>query len=162
MSIFYSPDEGYAGDFIPFYWDGTYHLFYIKDYRDEEKHGRGMPWFHVATRDFLAYKDYGEAIPHGSTEEQDLYVFTGSVLENEDLFHIFYTGHNPVEDWKPRQALMHATSEDLILWKKDEGFLVGADEDKYEADDWRDPFVFWNQAAGEFWMLVAARTRTGP
>ena len=163
MSLFYRPDVGWPGDFIPFYCDGIYHLFYIKDFRDEGKYGRGMPWYHVATRDFLSFQDYGEAIPHGTGEDQDLYVFTGCVVGEGDRFHIFYTGHNPREDGgNPRQAIMHATSDDMISWVKDPEFLIFADESRYEADDWRDPYVFWNEEAREYWMLVAARTRYGP
>ena len=30
----------------------------------------------------------------------------------------------------------------------------------YELDDWRDPFIFWNETAGaEYWMLMTARRR---
>ena len=28
--------------------------------------------------------------------------------------------------------------------------------------DWRDPFPFWNEEAGEYWMLLAAREKAGP
>jgi beta-fructofuranosidase len=46
---------------------------------------------------------------------------------------------------------------------KDDGFpLFVADTGRYEPDDWRDPFVFWNQEAGEYWMLIAARHNSGP
>lgn len=30
MTVLYRPDDGVAGDFIPFFWEGDYHLFYIK------------------------------------------------------------------------------------------------------------------------------------
>jgi sucrose-6-phosphate hydrolase SacC (GH32 family) len=62
--VFYKPQDGWAGDFIPFHWNGEYHLFYLKDRRDEDRFGRGMPWYHVGTRDFRSYSDYGEALPH--------------------------------------------------------------------------------------------------
>ena len=48
MSILYTPDDGVAADFIPFYWNGEYHLFYLKDYRDHEGHGEGTPWWHLS------------------------------------------------------------------------------------------------------------------
>lgn len=32
--VFYRPADGVAADFIPFYWNGEYHLFYLKDYRN--------------------------------------------------------------------------------------------------------------------------------
>ncbi len=52
MSIFFKPDDAWAADFIPFYWQGEYHLFYLKDYRDKAGHGEGIPWWHVGTSRF--------------------------------------------------------------------------------------------------------------
>ena len=53
---------------------------------------------------------------------------------------------------------MHATSHDLRTWRKDPDFrLIAPAAQGYEPHDWRDPFVFWNEAAGEYWMLLAAR-----
>jgi len=163
--VFYNPRDAWAGDFIPFFWEGSYHLFYLKDYRDEEEHGEGTPWFHLSTEDFLHFKEWGEALPRGGKEEQDLYVFTGCVYEKDGVFNIFYTGHNPhyEEEGRPVQAVMRATSADLKNWEKDPANpILLPDQERYEANDWRDPFVFWNEQAGEYWMLLAARTREGP
>jgi len=164
MGLFYKPDDGWAADFIPFFWNGEYHLFYLKDYRDEHGHGLGTPWFHLGTRDFVNFTDYGEALPRGRPDEQDLYVFTGSAIERNGLFHIFYTGHNHIlaEDGKPLQAVMHATSSDLVHWTKDPSGTFWADTSRYDMNDWRDPFVLWNEEAGEYWMLLAARLKGGP
>jgi len=165
MALFYRPQDGVAADFIPFYWKGEYHLFYLKDYRDPQGHGEGTPWFHLATRDFVHFEDWGEALPSGTAADQDLYVFTGSVIERQGVFHIFYTGHNPHmrQQGQAEQGVMHATSTDLRTWTKDTVFKSFAPLDHgYEAHDWRDPFVFWNAAAGEYWMLLAARKQTGP
>ncbi|NLG52218.1 MAG: family 43 glycosylhydrolase [Chloroflexi bacterium] len=165
MSIFYRPMDGVAADFIPFYWNGDYHLFYLKDYRDPEGHGEGTPWFHLVTRDFVHFEDWGEALPRGGPDDQDRWVFTGSVIERQGTFHIFYTGHNGhfAGTGRPVQAVMHATSPDLRTWTKDEGFLFFAPTELgYEPDDWRDPYVFWNEETGEYWMLLAARRASGP
>jgi len=169
-TLFYKPAQGVAADFIPFYWEGKFHLFYLKDFRDPEHHGEGTPWFHLVTSDFVTFEESGEALPRGKQTDQDLYVFTGSVLvENRNIddpiFHIFYTGHNPhyQEQRKPIQAVMHAFSRDLFSWTKDPDFVFFAPEDLgYEADDWRDPFVFWNENSSEYWMLLAARKNQGP
>jgi beta-fructofuranosidase len=161
---FYKPGDGWAGDFIPLFWDGEYHLFYLKDYRDVAGHGEGTPWFHIGTRDFVHYTDYGLALPRGTAEEQDLYVFTGSALRAEGLFHIFYTGHNPYlrQRGQPEQGIMHAVSRDLVAWEKVPADTFFAPADRFEPHDWRDPFVFWNAEAGEYWLLAAARLRDGP
>ena len=163
MSFFYKPEDGWAADFIPFFWDGEFHLFYLKDYRDVETCGEGTPWFHIATQDFCNFTDYGLALPRGTRDEPDLYVFTGSVIEADGLFHIFYTGHNPHfrDQGKPIQGVMHAVSEDLVNWQKVPEDTFFAPGDMYEPHDWRDPFVFWNPEADEYWMLLAARVKDG-
>jgi beta-fructofuranosidase len=165
MSILYRPPDGVAADFIPFYWQGDYHLFYLKDYRDPQGHGEGTPWFHLVTRDFVHFADWGEALARGLAGAQDRWVFTGSVIEVDGTFHIFYTGHNShfKGTGQPVQAVMHATSPDLHTWAKDRDWAFFAPVEKgYEPDDWRDPFVFWNGAQEEYWMLLAARKEAGP
>jgi len=163
MPLFYRPDDGAAADVIPFYWDGAYHLFFLKDYRDPEGRGEGCPWWHLVTRDFVTIEDRGEALPRGAVDAQDPWVFTGSVIERDGQFHIFYTGHNshfPAQG-KPQEAIMHAVSPDLETWTKDPDCRLFAPEG-YEPHDWRDPFVFRNDAVGEYWMLLAARRPEGP
>jgi beta-fructofuranosidase len=164
MSLFYKPHDGWLADVIPFYWRGTYHLFYLKDFRNIEAHGEGTPWCHLTTTDFVRFTDHGEILPRGRPDEQDLYVFTGSVIEHAGQFHIFYTGHNPhfEKQGKPVQAVMHAVSDDLYTWHKVPEDTFYAPADRYEPHDWRDPFVFWDEEAGEFSMLLAARLKEGP
>ena len=160
-NIFYKPENAWAADFIPFFAKGNFRLFYLHDWRDRERFGEGTPWYQIGTRDFLKFEEYGEMLPRGSKSEQDLYVFTGSVIEAEGMYHIFYTGHNPYfqEQGKPVQGVMHAVSADLVSWKKLPEETFYARTDLYEPDDWRDPFVFRNDETGEYWMLLAARLK---
>jgi beta-fructofuranosidase len=162
--FFYKPVDAWAADFIPFYWEGTFYLFYLLDWRDKVKHGEGTPWYLVTTRDFVNFTEHGEMLPRGAKEDQDLWVFTGSVVRGEGKFHIYYTGHNSYvkEKGGPQEAIMHAVSDDLLTWRKVPGEKHFAPPDRYERDDWRDSFVFWNDEAKEYWMLLAARLKTGP
>jgi len=165
MSIFYRPENSVAADFIPFYWKGEYHLFYLRDWRDPAGHGEGTPWWHLVTRDFVHFDDWGEALPRGTKAEPDLYVFTGCVFESDGIFHIFYTGHNPhlCAAGRPMQVVLHATSPDLRTWTKDRKFSFFAPTDRgYAPNDWRDPFVYRDEDRSEFAMLLAARKTTGP
>lgn len=163
MSYFYKPADAVCADFIPFYQDGTYYLFYLKDYRNHQKHGEGTPWFLVTTQDFVHFEEHGEVLPRGTKEEQDLYVFTGCVLQAEGQYHIFYTGHNPHlrAQNKPEQAVMHAVSDDLLHWRKCPEDTFYAPQEGYEPHDWRDPFIFYDEAVQEYRMLLAARTKEG-
>lgn len=162
--LFYKPEGAYAADFIPFYTDGFFRLFYLIDWRDKQNWGEGTPWYQLCTHDFINFEEYGEMLPRGTVEEQDLYVFTGSVIEKDNLYHIFYTGHNPhfPEKENPQQAVMHAVSKDLRKWEKKPEHTFFSPGTIYEMDDWRDPYVFYNEEQNEYWMLLAARLKTGP
>lgn len=164
MHINYKPPDAWTGDYIPFFWEGQYHLFYLKDFRNIPEHGEGTPWAHLVTPDLVHFNDHGECLARGAVTEQDLYVFTGSALYGEGKFHIFYTGHNPHlrQQGKPEQAIMHAVSDDLYHWQKVPEDTFFAPADRFEPHDWRDPFVFWNEEAGEYWLLAAARLKDGP
>jgi sucrose-6-phosphate hydrolase SacC (GH32 family) len=48
---------------------------------------------------------------------------------------------------------MHAVSDNLINWKKVPEDTFFAPESQYEMNDWRDPFVFFNDEKREYWML---------
>lgn len=162
--FFYRPVGAWAADFIPYFQDGQFHLFFLLDWRDWAAHGEGTPWYQVSTRDFVHFAEHGEMLPRGSKSDQDLYVFTGSAMQGEGKYHIFYTGHNPYfrAQGKPEQGVMHAVSRDLLKWEKVPEDTFYAPTERFEPNDWRDPFVFWNQAAGEYWMILAARLKTGP
>lgn len=161
--FFYKPENAWAADFIPLYAEGKFQLFYLLDWRDWDKHGEGTPWYRISTTDFVNFEEHGEVIPRGTKEDQDLYIFTGSALKGKDKYHIFYTGHNGhlADAGKPMQAVMHATSDDLQHWTKIPGDTFFAPTDKYEKNDWRDPFVFFNEETKEYNMLLAARFNKG-
>jgi beta-fructofuranosidase len=103
-------------------------------------------------------------IPRGTREEQDHYVYSGSLFKEDDTFYFFYTGHNPFFPEKdiPCEGIMRAASKDLVTWEKVPGKILYSRKDIYERDDWRDPFVFWNEEQKEYWMLVTSRLKKGP
>jgi beta-fructofuranosidase len=163
MAIFYRPADAVAADFIPFYHDGIHHLFYLKDWRNTEKHGDGTPWFHLTTSDNITFEELGEAIPRGPIGAQDRWIFTGCVFAKDGIFHIFYTAHN---HHRPKvglnnETIAHATSPDLLKWTKDPDFEIKP-LPGFNDTDWRDPFVFWNEEAREYQMLLAARKADMP
>ncbi len=162
MSIFYRPADGFVGDVIPFYWEGQYHAFYLKAPLPPKRKGAdGTPYAHLVSRDLAHWDEWPLVIePGGPGTPDEVSCFTGSVIEKDGLFHLFYTGY-PGRD-KP-QTICRATSRDLRTWEKDtRNPIFSADTRWYETIDWRDPFPFWNEEAGEYWMLLAAREIDGP
>ena len=79
---------------------------------------------------------------------------------------MYYTGYNAYEQYcshdVPLQAIMLAVSKDLIKWEKLPQYTFYTSDDIYEMSDWRDPFVFKNEATGKYCMLIAARENKGP
>lgn len=168
--FFYRPQYGWTADVQPFFEDGKFWLFYSPAWRDPSHCPSGEPlywfgsWYMVSTEDFVHFTDHGRVLPRGSDNQQDLLCGAGSVLRANGLFHIFYCGNNqnfPSQGGR-RDGVMHAVSHDLLHWDKIPEDTFFASEDKYDANDWRDPYAFWNEDAKEYWMLVTARLKSGP
>ena len=157
--LYAKPDDGWVGDVMPFFENGLYNLFFLHDARDGQP--RFHP-FHRATTDNLTdYSFLGEAIPFGPMDSQDIALGTGSVFHaNDGLYHAFYTGHNYnyPDEGKPREAMMHAVSVDMETWTKlpEDTFFADTSQG-YEANDFRDPYVFWCEEDGSYWMLITTR-----
>jgi len=164
MGVFYKPDNAWLGDVTPYYHDGKFRIFYAHDPRNNGRYCQEISWYQVSTADLLGFEEHGEMIPRGTREEQDYYVFSGSLFQKDSTFYFFYTGHNPYFPGKdiPCEGIMRAASRDLLAWEKIPGKILYSRDDIYERHDWRDPFVFWNEEQQKYWMLVTSRTKRGP
>lgn len=156
----YRPATGNFADPIPFYWKGEYHVFYLQGDVGP------VPWQHIVSRDLVHWKELPTALVSDGAPDGPAggHMFTGCVIEHNGTFHIFYTGHNPAN---PRglEFIRHATSKDLVRWTKDPDFELGPDGVYYANKrwrNWRDPYVFWNAQAGEWWMVVIATDAQRP
>ena len=159
--MFYRPDgKSVCADVIPFFEDGEFKLFYLKDYRDIPNYGEGCDWHLLTTKDLVHYEEHGTVIPRGSVDEQDLYVYTGCCIRHEDRYIIYYTGHNPHKRQAglPEQIIMRSTSKDMKHWEKDPDFIFAA-PDWLEMHDFRDPFVFYDEDKKCYAMLLAGRVK---
>ncbi len=165
--LHFQPPGTVLGDTIPFYWQGTYHVFYLK----------GSSWGHLSSCDLIHWEQVPDALEkgEGSTSPDGENCWTGSIVEHNGIFHLFYTGKNSA-DPKGDQKVMMATSQDLIVWTKhpertfyaDGKFywnkpVNGAIDDKliYHHQAFRDPEVFWNTAERKWWMLLHAALPDG-
>lgn len=147
-----------VGDVIPFYIDGTHHLFILTPppgtvHFPERLH---TTWRHVVSHDLRTWEELAPAIQPGAKDDVDGGgIWTGSATIADGVWHIFYTGHGADQ----LQAVCHATSEDGVTWVKDPRNPISKpDADRFETKDWRDPFVFWNDEDQVWWMLVTARS----
>lgn len=164
LTIFRRPlSAAAAGDPIPFFIDGKTHLFYLSspsgtlDYPERVR----TTWQHVVTADFVRWDEVAPALSPGEAGAYDGGgIWTGSVVEKDGTYYLFYTGHH-VGAANP-QTICLATSADLVSFERHPRNPLIFPVAGFEAVDWRDPYVFFNDAEQCWWMLLAARLETGP
>ncbi|MBQ4265169.1 MAG: family 43 glycosylhydrolase [Clostridia bacterium] len=151
-----------CADVIPYYEDGVFYLFYLRDLREGGyAHGDPVSWCLLTTRDFVTYEEHGVVIPHGTKDDQDFKVFTGSCSKWNGEYYIFYTGDNPYKlgTDDPAEKIMLAKSDDLLHWHKVEDFMLQA-PDCIDMHDFRDPFVYYDEEMRKYCMLLAGRAKS--
>lgn len=147
-------ENSWVGDVMPFHDGKQWQIFYLEDHRD------GNIGFHpfslLSTSDFVNFEDKGEVLPYvNEVKSQERALGTGSIIKGPNgLYHAFYTAHNGTLE--PKEAIMHATSKNLKNWTKqyDDTFFG---ETHYQRNDFRDPFVLFNEEEQEYWMLITTR-----
>jgi sucrose-6-phosphate hydrolase SacC (GH32 family) len=161
------PENTRAGDVIPYYHDSDYHVFYLRDNN----------WAHVVSKDLVNWTELPDALSKSvdSLGPDGEACWTGSIVESNGIFYLFYTGKNS-RDPKGDQKVMMATSKDLIHWIKEpqhtfyaDGNIYwnktmnGAIDDRliYHHQAFRDPEVSWNKEKKEWWMILHATLADG-
>ena len=150
------------GDVMPFYDEGTMHVYHLRNIT-----GTNSLFYHpiarISTKDYIHYENNGVALNYEeSVTSVDAALGTGSFIKGKDgVYHCFYPGHNDKahdDEMKGaglryNECLRHATSEDgQKTWQKDEDFILYG-----WADDFRDPYVYYDAAEGKYNMLVTTR-----
>ena len=149
MDLFYTPPHARVGDVIPFYDDGVFKPFYLKNWNAYYGEDRADGWHMLTTPDNLHILSETPTGIRGGT---------GSVVKADGVYHLFYCVFRRDPQ---RQYICHAVSEDLARWTPLPEETFGPDEAIYLPTDWRDPFVFWNEEDQCWWMLVCAQAQ-GP
>jgi len=156
--IQYSRPRGYntnAGDAMPFYHDGTFHLYFLLDRRQHHsKWGLGAhQWGHVSTTDLVHWTHYPVALPIEHDWEGS--ICTGSVFFHDGHYYAHYATRMPDRS----ERLGVAESEDGIHFRKTIPTPFAEPTSPYIHGPNRDPFVF--QDGDEFHMLITAAVAKG-
>lgn len=152
MQYFKPEDPYYVGDCMPFFHEGTFHLYYLQDENHHQAKGGlgGHQWAHATSTDLVHWEHHPMAIP--CTEDWEGSICTGSTFYHDGTFYGFYATRTPDRN----EHLSVATSKDGITFEKQEPNPFASPEAGYRARDYRDPFVFQDETTGEFHMLVTA------
>ena len=156
--LFPTSHDAWVGDVMPMSDGKELKLYYLYD---TDHNG---PLYHpiwlFTTDNLYEYNDMGLAVNYGpDLDAPDSAIGTGCVMQDrEGKYHCFYTGHNDTAPSKgmDKECVMHAVSDDGLSWTKvpEDTFYA---PDHYSSDDIRDPQVFWNEEAGCYWLIIAAR-----
>jgi hypothetical protein len=118
-------EKGNFGDPNPFFWNGEYHVFHMLGAVSHS------PWDHIVSKDLVHWKELPVAIEAGKQGERDENSCgSGSVMERNGTFYLFYTGFNRGHP-KGRQQVMMATSPDLVTWTKRPEWTFAGDGEYY-------------------------------
>lgn len=137
-----------VGDCMPFYHDGSFHVFYLIDRRaHRSKWGSGAhQWAHISSTNLIDWTEHPLAV--GITDETEGSICTGSVIYHDGLFYAFYAVR-AMGDLPAR--LTCATSADGVHFaKSDQSFQLSH---PYHGPSARDPVVLRGED-GLFHMLV--------
>lgn len=147
--LYFSGEVAGVGDPNPFYENGVYSVFYLKNA------GR-HPWWMTGTADLGTWSKPIEAVAVGETGTSDYWTGSGSVIADPaGGYRLYYTGHNP--EGRPKEVTMEARAATLTgPWTKAPETTFSGLPD-YDEWDFRDPFVFWNTEAKAWWMLLTTR-----
>lgn len=160
---------GAVGDVMPYFSNGQFEIFFLHDAPDLVKQSSAgqHPIHKFSSKNLLDFSYDGEMIPYGNQTTQDFLIGTGSVVKAGNTNYFYYTGHNNSGSWLQNanpgfitantlEAVMYATSSTLSGWNKKTGFALIAPEG-YSKNDFRDPFVFYNEEFAQYWMMVSAQ-----
>lgn len=158
----FRPDNCFFGDCMPFYnsQDGLFYLYFQKDTRNPVPFGDPFGWELATTSDFVSYQRYGEVLKRGTETANDQFIYAGSVYEDQKgKIRAIYTGFNRnfIEQDKPSQVLMRASSNDGINWQKNGIAIDLIPQPGYDSNNWRDPNLVWDEERGEYFLILGTR-----
>ncbi len=139
-----------AGDAMPFYHDGVFHLFYLVDRRHHHsKWGLGAhQWAHISSTDLVHWTHYPLAL--AITDEQEASICTGSVFFHGGKYYAFYATRKLDRTEHPGLAI----SSDGIHFEKILPSPLPEPQEPFKIGPNRDPYVYRDGPA--FRMLVTA------
>ncbi|MCF7847466.1 MAG: hypothetical protein K9M45_01350 [Kiritimatiellales bacterium] len=165
----YQPHGAIFGDPVPFRHGGTWHVFYLRravDAAGAFPASSALEWYHLVSRDLVHWEELPPAL---LADENDRLIATGAIVEKDGVFHAFYSTQNRADKGPGLASVRVATSRDLVTWTKQPGeplLLLKRDVPAlgtYESNPhFRDPHVFWNPQAKEWWLAIAAQQKVEP
>lgn len=145
--------QPYVGDTMPYYENGVYYVYYLKEGGDSFNHSIYL----ATTEDFVSYKEYDEPILESARSGgQDGWIGTGSVVKVKDSYYLFYTGHASNNTYEYNEKVMVAKGDSLTHFEKVEGWDITPPDDLHQKQDFRDPQAYYDAESDTIQMTITA------
>lgn len=157
-SLFFLPEadgtsQPYVGDTMPYYEDGVYYIYYLKEAGDSYNHSAYL----VTTTDFLSYTEYDKPVIEASRSGgQDSWIGTGSVVKVDGKYYFFYTGHGSGATLEYAEKVMVAVGDSPLAFEKKEGWEITPPSSLGQKNDFRDPQAYVDEATGNIILTITA------
>lgn len=145
--------QPYVGDPMPYYEDGVYYIYYLKDGGDSFNHSIYL----ATTTDFVTYTEYDAPVLEASRSGgQDSWTGTGSVVKVEGKYYLFYTGHNSSGAMTFKEKVMVAVGDTPTSFTKIADWEITPDSSLGQKNDFRDPQAYYDPETGIISMTITA------
>ena len=157
--LFFLPEvdgetQPYVGDTMPFYDDGIYYIYYLKEGGDSYNHSVYV----ATTTNFVTYTEYDSPVLSASRADvQDAWIGTGSVVKAEGSYYFFYTGFNASGSQEYHEKIMVAKSDSpTAAFEKVAGWAITPPDELGQKNDFRDPQAYYDPRTQTFTLTVTA------
>ena len=145
--------QPYVGDTMPYYENGTYYIYYLKDGGDSYNHSIYL----ATTRDFISYEERQEVVIESDRgSAQDAWIGTGSLVKVGSKYYFFYTGHNGSEGREFKETVMVAEGNSPTSFQKKAGWQILPPDSLGQKNDFRDPQAYYDAQKDEITLTITA------
>ena len=145
--------QPYVGDTMPYYEDGVYYIYYLKDAGDSYNHSIYL----ATTTDFVHYEEQdGPVLEASRSGGQDGWIGTGSVVKTGGKYYFFYTGHGDGAVLEYQEKIMVAESDNLTSFTKVAGWDITPPDELGQKRDFRDPQAYYDPETDTISLTVTA------
>ena len=145
--------QPYVGDTMPYYENGVYYIYYLKEAGDSYNHSAYL----ATTTDFINYTEYDDPVLEANRSGgQDSWIGTGSVVKVGGKYYFFYTGHGSADVLEYAEKIMVAVGDTPTSFEKLTGWAITPPSDLGQKNDFRDPQAYIDSNTGNIILTVTA------
>ena len=143
--------QPWVGDVMPYFEDGTFYIYYLKDGGDSYNHSI----FLATSKDLADFTEYPGPILEAAPG-RDFWMGTGSVVKVGEKYYLFYTAHNASPKFEFDEVIRVAEGTSPTSFKKREDWMLTPPAFLGQRIDFRDPQGYYDPASDTIALTVTA------